>query len=192
MMSNSASNRNPFDRLAEEFASRLRKGEKASLTEYIDRHPELADEIRQNFPAIALLERLKQSEVASDDAEADRSGSGRRTMPERLGDYRIKRELGRGGMGVVYEAEQESLGRRVAIKVLPFHSTSDPVLLSRFFREARAAARLHHTNIVPVFDVGVCEDIHYYATQLSGYKANRLNWLENGGSGSCGSCSLNA
>jgi serine/threonine protein kinase len=174
-MSNSPSDRNPFDHLAEDFASRLRKGEEPSLTEYADRYPELSDEIRKNFPAIALLERLKRSEVGANDAQVGAPGSGRQTMPERLGDYRIVRELGRGGMGVVYEAEQESLGRRVALKVLPFHSTSDPVLLSRFLREARAAARFHHTNIVPVFDVGHFEGVHYYAMQyIEGRGLNEL------------------
>ena len=85
---------------------------------------------------------------------------------ERLGDYRILREVGRGGMGVVYEAEQESLGRRVALKVMAGHRLSDPMLLARFAREAKAAARLHHTNIVPVFGVGEAEGVHYYVMQF--------------------------
>src|SRR6202007_2875818 len=63
-----------------------------------------------------------------------------------LGDFRILREVGRGGMGIVYEAEQMSLGRRVALKVLPFAATMDPRQLQRFHNEARAAAGLHHTN----------------------------------------------
>ena len=74
--------------------------------------------------------------------------------PGRLGDFRLLREIGRGGMGVVYEAEQESLGRRVALKVLPAAPLLDPRQVRRFEREARSAARLHHTNIVPVFGVG--------------------------------------
>src|SRR5207237_5961947 len=85
---------------------------------------------------------------------------------ERVGDYRILREIGRGGMGVVYEAEQEALGRRVALKVLPGTLAGDPAALARFQREAKAAARMHHTNIVPVFDVGRAGEHFYYAMQM--------------------------
>ena len=69
-------------------------------------------------------------------------------------------------MGVVYEAEQVSLGRRVALKVLPGHLAGDRMALERFRREAKAAARLHHTNIVPVFEVGQAGDTAYYAMQF--------------------------
>src|SRR5262249_22234856 len=79
---------------------------------------------------------------------------------------RILREIGRGGMGVVYEAEQESLGRRVALKVLSSAALIDPKQVRRFEREARAAARLHHTNIVPVFGVGQQDGHHYYVMQF--------------------------
>ena len=85
--------------------------------------------------------------------------------PERLGDYRVLREIGRGGMGVVYEAEQVSLGRHVALKVLPRLMLPDRGQRERFDREARAAARLHHTNIVPVFGVGEDGGLHYYVMQ---------------------------
>ncbi len=83
-----------------------------------------------------------------------------------LGDYRIIRELGRGGMGVVYEAEQLSLGRHVALKVPPSQALLDETFLERFRCEARAAARLHHPNIVPVFGVGEHGGVHYYAMQF--------------------------
>src|SRR5262245_61473827 len=86
--------------------------------------------------------------------------------PERLGEFRIVRELGRGGMGVVYEAEQTSLGRRVAVKVLPAHAAHDEAYLARFRREARTAAKLHHTNIVPVYGVGVQDGVYFLAMQL--------------------------
>ncbi len=87
-------------------------------------------------------------------------------MPQRLGDYLLLRAVGSGGMGVVYEAIQESLGRHVALKTLPFHQLSDPTRLERFRREARAAARLHHTHIVPVFGVGEHDGFHYYTMQF--------------------------
>src|SRR5262249_31402137 len=83
-----------------------------------------------------------------------------------VGDYRILCEIGRGGMGVVYEAEQQALGRRVALKVLPRTIAGDGSAQIRFQREAKAAARMHHTNIVPVFDVGQDGDHLYYAMQL--------------------------
>ena len=83
-----------------------------------------------------------------------------------LGDYRILREVGRGGMGVVYEAVQISLGRQVALKVLPFAATLDAKQLQRFKNEAQAAAQLHHTNIVPVYGVGNERGVHYYAMQF--------------------------
>ena len=84
---------------------------------------------------------------------------------ERLGDYRLLRELGRGGMGIVYEAEQVSLGRHVALKVLASPSMLELKHIERFHREAKAAARLHHTNIVPVFGVGEQDGLHYFVMQ---------------------------
>src|SRR5271165_2484958 len=83
-----------------------------------------------------------------------------------LGDSRLIREVGRGGMGVVYEAEQISLRRRVALKVLPFAAAMDPTQLRRFQTEALAAAQLHHTHIVPVHSVGSERGVHYYAMQF--------------------------
>src|SRR5262249_10127541 len=82
-----------------------------------------------------------------------------------LGDFRIVREIGRGGMGVVYEAVQISLGRRVALKVLPFAAAMDAKQLQRFQNEAQAAAHLQHTNIVPVYYVGCEHGVHFYAMQ---------------------------
>jgi eukaryotic-like serine/threonine-protein kinase len=85
---------------------------------------------------------------------------------DRLGDFRILREVGHGGMGVVYEAEQVSLDRRVALKVLPKQLLLEPRTKQRFEREAKAAAKLHHTNIVPVFGVGEHDGMPYYAMQF--------------------------
>src|SRR5205823_7007627 len=86
--------------------------------------------------------------------------------PAVLGNFRIVREIGRGGMGVVYEAEQLSLKRQVALKVLRFGAASDPEAMERFQREAETVARLHHTNIVPVFAVGSEGGVHFFAMQL--------------------------
>ena len=150
-----------FDELAEEFAERYRRGERPSLQEYIDRLPEMADEIREMFPALVEVEQVEED--ARDDALRS---TARRPATQQVGDYRIVREVGRGGMGVVYEAEQISLGRRVALKVLPGHVVGDRKALERFRREAKAAARLHHTNIVPVFEVGHDGDVAFYAMQF--------------------------
>src|SRR5947207_7973721 len=86
--------------------------------------------------------------------------------PARVGEFRILRRVGFGGMGVVYEAVQESLGRHVALKVLLAEVLADPRRLERFRREAKAAARLHHTNIVPVFGTGEADGRHFYAMQF--------------------------
>jgi serine/threonine protein kinase len=152
------------DQLAEEFACRLRAGERPGIEEYAERFPELADEIRAALPSVEMMEQLKPRRDQTVAANSTSNWSD--TAPERVGEYRIIREIGRGGMGVVYEADQEALGRRVAIKVLPANLMSDQKLRSRFRREAQAAARLHHTNIVPVFAVGEEGGQCYYVMQL--------------------------
>jgi hypothetical protein len=124
MNTSSSSDQDTFDRLAEEFVARHRRGEHPDLAEYADKFPQYADAIRDLFPGLVLIEQVKpgvgdQTETASGGA-APVCG-----RPERLGDYRILREVGRGEMGVVYEAEQESLGRRVALKVLPRRTVHD-------------------------------------------------------------------
>ena len=93
----------------------------------------------------------------------------------RIGDFQILREIGRGGMGVVFQAEQKSLGRIVALKVLWFASVSDPEAIRRFQREASTVAKLHHTNIVPIFSVGTEGPINYYAMQfIEGQSLDRV------------------
>jgi tetratricopeptide (TPR) repeat protein len=160
-MASSSSAPDVLGRLADELLERHRRGEQPALTEYTKRYPDLADQIRELFSAVVLMEGVRP-------AAQPPAGT---TIPEgavpcrRLGEYCIVREIGRGGMGVVYEAEQESLGRRVALKVLPPGALADPRQVQRFQREARAAARLHHTNIVPVFGVGEEGGTHYYVMQ---------------------------
>jgi serine/threonine protein kinase/tetratricopeptide (TPR) repeat protein len=155
----------PVELLADEFLARCKRGEKPTIKEYCDRHPELAGEIRDVFEAVLMVEDLKPG---SDDVSGSFGESvqidGKRL--QQIGDYRILCQIGRGGMGVVYEAEQQALGRRVALKVLPKTTAGDGQAQIRIQREAKAAARMHHTNIVPVFDVGQDGDYLYYAMQL--------------------------
>ncbi len=151
----------PFDEVAEDFVERCRRGESPSISEYELRYPEHARRIRELLPSVAMMEQLKRRVRSAKDPDSDWSDS----FPERMGDYRLIRELGRGGMGIVYEAVQESLGRHVALKVIPRHGVLDAKRRMRFQREAQAVARLHHTNIVPIFAVGEHEGLPYYAMQ---------------------------
>lgn len=162
-MNTTDSDRDPVDVVADEFAGRLRNGEYPSVTEYVRRYPEHADALSEVLPAVALIEQLKvkdDSHVLSLEKQGAMSGL------KRLGDFRILREIGHGGMGVVYEAVQESLGRHVALKVLSPTALSSANAVNRFRREAETAARLHHTNIVPVFGVGEEAGLNYYVMQF--------------------------
>src|ERR1700739_2946369 len=124
-MSDLSADRNPVELLAHEFRERQRRGERPELTEYTTKYPQWADEIRDLFPALVMMEQLKPGK--GDVTGAFQGGPivPEGTKLERLGDFRILREVGRGGMGIVYEAEQESLGRHVALKVLPSHALLD-------------------------------------------------------------------
>jgi serine/threonine protein kinase len=143
------------------FMAEAEAGGRPDVEDYARHHPEFASVLRQVLPALRLI----QSEGGGPAGEPGASAPGGEPAGA-LGDFRILREVGRGGMGIVYEAEQVSLGRRVALKVLPFAATMDPRQLQRFHNEARAAACLHHTNIVPVYGVGSERGVHFYAMQL--------------------------
>ncbi|MDY0168409.1 MAG: protein kinase [Thermoguttaceae bacterium] len=153
--------RDHIEILAEEFVERYRRGERPSVAEYASAYPAWADRIRELFPTILALENVKPGASGSG---GEFHAPAEETMRQ-LGDFRIVREVGRGGMGVVYEAVQESLGRRVALKVLPESYSSSSSALRRFRREAQAAARLHHPNIVSVFGVGEHEGRHFYVME---------------------------
>jgi tetratricopeptide (TPR) repeat protein len=158
--------RDLIDEVAEEFAQRCRRGEQPSVSEYAGRHPEYADQIRAMLPTVALMEQWKRRRRNPRGDEAAVEDPAGAPALQRLDDLRIVREIGRGGMGIVYEAVQETLGRRVALKVLPRHAFLDPKTLQRFRREAQAVAQLHHAHIVPVFGVGEHDGLHYYVMQL--------------------------
>ena len=158
----SGSARDPLDLLIEEFLSLYRGGEPVTPESFAAHHPEHEEALRELLPTLLALEDVKQERVSSG------SGPARVALPEldRLGDFRIERELGRGGMGVVFEAVQETLNRRVALKVMPQASLLTGHQLDRFRQEAQIAARLHHTNIVPVYGSGASDGYHYYAMQF--------------------------
>jgi len=160
--SNSSANYVLLTRLADEFAARYRAGARPSLQEYIDRYPDLADDIHELFGAMVEIEQVKEDhEDATEQAVVP-------AFPalQQVGDFRIIREVGKGGMGIVFEAEQVSLGRHVALKVLPRNMLLDAKAKRRFEREAKSAAKLHHTNIVPVFGVGEQDGMPYYVMQF--------------------------
>src|SRR5262245_8316345 len=139
--------------LVDRLTAQMQAGEAIDWSEVARQHPEHLDELRRLWPALGALDVLSNSgpEVVPGVAPPAAADMGLESGV--LGDFRLIHEIGRGGMGVVYEAEQISLGRRVALKVLPFAATMDSRQLQRFQNEARAAACLHHTNIVPVFAV---------------------------------------
>jgi outer membrane protein assembly factor BamB len=138
-------------RILDFYIADLQAGKAPSKAELLARHPQQAAQLEA---CLAGLEFIHGTETAGANAQ------------QRLGDFRIIREVGRGGMGAVFEAEQVSLRRRVALKILRFGGVSDPDAIERFQREAETVAGLHHTNIVPIFAVGTERGVSYYAMQF--------------------------
>ncbi len=149
-----------LERIADEFLDRRQKGEFPSIDSYCLQYPELADEIPKFLQTIELIG-MSGASVSDPQIHNDSS-----VELETIGGYRIVKEIGRGGMGVVYAADQPSLNRRVALKVVPRRWLKDDTAAERFKREAQATAKLHHTNIVPVYEVGEEQDYLFYAMQL--------------------------
>jgi serine/threonine protein kinase len=153
----------------DEYLAALEAGQKPNRQEFLSRHAAIADALAECLEGMEALHQASSASKSSDDRR-DAGPTGMAGHPDwqpgtPLGDYRLMREIGRGGMGIVYEAEQLSLGRRIALKVLPFALTLDPKQLQRFKNEARAAAQLHHQHIVPVYAVGQERSVHFYAMQ---------------------------
>lgn len=160
-MSEEATEHSRPEVLAAEFAEALRLGENPSIDDYVAQNPDCGPELREMLLTILAMEQLKDHNEPSPPRTVFGS-----VEISRLGDLRIVREIGRGGMGIVYEAVQESLGRTVAVKVLPKHLLNSDKALARFQRESRTAAGLHHSNIVPVLGVGTDDGYHYYVMQF--------------------------
>jgi WD40 repeat protein/serine/threonine protein kinase len=152
------------DRALEEYLAEVEAGTAPPREEFLACYPELAEDLDACLDALRFISRAAQGprSVLARVGELQPPEQ----SPGQLGDFRIIREVGRGGMGVVYEAEQLSLGRRVALKVLPFAATLDPRQLQRFHNEARAAAALDHAHIVHVHAVGCERAVHFYAMQF--------------------------
>src|SRR5262249_12861842 len=149
----------------EEYLADLEAGRQPDRRALVARYPELADVLANCLDGLDFVRETAPALGAPAEAPAATNSHAAEHPAKTLGDYQIRGELGRGGMGIVYEAVQLSLGRRVALKVLPFAAALDPRHLQRFKNEAQAAAQLHHTNIVPVFGVGCERGVHYYAMQ---------------------------
>jgi tRNA A-37 threonylcarbamoyl transferase component Bud32 len=138
-------------RVLDQYLADLQAGQALDRAQLLAAHPDVAAQLEKCLAGIEFIHQANQPAPA---------------QAVQLGDFRILREIGRGGMGVVYEAEQVSLKRKVALKVLRFGGVADEAALQRFGREAETVARLHHTNIVPIFAVGCEHGVHYYAMQL--------------------------
>jgi len=148
------------------YMAAAQEGRAPARDELLAEHPELAEDLES---CLASLEFIRQASLTATPLLADSKAAERSEGDPGigdLGDFRLVAEVGRGGMGVVYEAVQRSLNRRVALKVLPFAAAMDPTQLRRFQTEALAAAQLHHTHIVPVYSVGCERGVHYYAMQF--------------------------
>jgi serine/threonine protein kinase len=151
----------------QEYLAALEAGQKPDRREFARHYPEIAEALAECLEGLELVHAAAPPPGPHGPAERADTPAATELLPDgRVDDYRIVREVGRGGMGVVYEAVQLSLGRRVALKVLPLATTLDRKQLQRFQNEAQTAACLHHSNIVPVFAVGCERGVYFYAMQF--------------------------
>jgi serine/threonine protein kinase len=147
----------------EEYAALLEDGQGPERARFLEQHRSIADSLAECLDGLEFVKQAAGEFSPRPDGANPVAPS---TQPAMLGDFRLIREIGRGGMGVVYEAEQVSLGRRVALKVLPSAAALDPRQCERFHVEAQAVALLRHDHIVPVFGVGSDQGAQYFAMQL--------------------------
>ena len=159
--------------ILDDYLAKLEAGQAVDQEAFIAAHPEDADALRAclgglDFIAGQVAQPAKDNLATTSDSSNKSSSSDQEfeSSSRRLSDFEIIRELGRGGMGAVYLAKQVSLGREVALKILGFGAIGGNEALERFQREAETVARLHHTNIVPIYSVGSEDGVHFYAMQF--------------------------
>jgi serine/threonine protein kinase len=160
--------------ILDRYFTSLEAGDPLDREDLLAEHPDLAEWLAAYLDSVALLQEAAVGiggDALINPCAGDEDGS----RLHRLGDFQIVREIGRGGMGIVYEAQQISLDRRVALKVLPWAALLDPKRIARFQNEAQAAAQLHHPHIVPVHFVGSDRGVYFYAMQyIDGKPLDRI------------------
>ena len=145
------------------YLAALQAGHRPSREAFLADHPDLTGELARCLDVLEFIHSAARIATTGDETPAPPDALPPNTV---LGDYRLIREAGRGGMGIVYEAEQVPLARRVALKVLPSAAALDARRVQRFRIEAQAAAQLNHPHIVPVYAVGYEHGFHYYAMRF--------------------------
>ncbi len=169
----------------EEYLGEREAGRQPARDEFLGRHGAIAGMLAECMDGLEIVHSAVHGDGAAPGIEAEWGAA----LPAELGDFRVVREIGRGGMGVVYEAVQISLGRRVALKILPGTSALDPRQRQRFRIESQAAAMLHHEHIVPVFSVGSDHGVEFLAmpliaghslAEVLAYQRLRLGWAPAG------------
>ncbi|MCA9080227.1 MAG: serine/threonine protein kinase [Planctomycetaceae bacterium] len=154
--------RDPMEVVASEFMDELRDGRRPDVSQFVLRYPDLSEEIRELFPMLLAIEDMK----ARQELHAVRQPLPDQLDIKQLGEFKVLREIGRGGMGIVFEGIQEKVGRHVAIKLLPWRFPSRSRWRKQFVREAQLAARLKHPHIVTVYAYGEEDGRCYYVMPL--------------------------
>ena len=152
-----------FPLVVEELTQCVRLGNQSACEALIAKHPKFAPELCELVSTLQALAAWSNSEPHTEPGSIKVDSQDRLGQ---LGDFRLIRQLGQGGMGIVYEAEQISLQRRVAVKVLPLAGVLQTSRLERFKNEAKAAASLQHPHIVNAFFVGQERGVHFYAMRM--------------------------